>query len=212
MNKLMNSFIALIVLTSFTFSQNFKVNVKGIQTFNFADDKGRNQTTFYSATPLEDINGTANGISGTVSFDPSNFAQTIKGKIVVAVNSLNTGINLRNHHLMTPNWLDEKKYPLITFEIKSVSDIKQLADNKLEFKVTGAFTLHGVTKEITADAEATYLNENEQTRKRAPGDLLGVRAKFTIKLSDYGVSNELIGSKVAENIEIGVNIVGSNKI
>lgn len=212
MNKFPKTLIALFIFSSFTFAQNFKVKAKGIQTFNFTDDRGRNQATFFSTTPLEDINGTANGISGAVSFDPADFAKTIKGKISVSVTSLNTGINLRNHHLMTANWLNAEKYPEITFEIKSISNIKQESDNKLHFSVTGMFTLHGVTKEITADAEATYLDENDQTRKRAPGDLLGVRAKFSIKLSDFGVSNELIGNKVAENIDIGVNIIGSNKI
>lgn len=45
---------------------------------------------------------------------------------------------------------------------------------------------------------------------RAPGDLLGVQAKFNVKLSDYGVKNQLVGQKVAENIEVSVNIVGNN--
>ncbi len=212
MNKYLKSLLMLLIFSSLSFAQNFNVKAKGTQKFNFKDDKGRNQTTFYSATSLEDINGTADGISGTVSFDPANFAKTIQGKISVEVTSLNTGIDLRNHHLRTANWLDAEKYPEISFEIKSVSDIKHESDNKLKFKVTGPFTLHGITKEITADAEATYLDENQQTEQRAPGDLLGIRTEFNIKLSDYGIDNAVIGSKVAENIKIGVNIVGSNKM
>jgi hypothetical protein len=44
-----------------------------------------------------------------------------------------------------------------------------------------------------------------------PGDLLGVKAKFNIKLSDFGVQNMALGKRVADDIEITVNIVGSNK-
>jgi hypothetical protein len=40
--------------------------------------------------------------------------------------------------------------------------------------------------------------------------LLGVNAKFSIKLSEYGVKNQLVGQKVSENIDVSVNMVGSN--
>lgn len=211
----MNRSISFLVLFFFFFSslfaQGFKVKSSGSQTFNFEDKNGRNQVTFFSATPVEDITGTANGITGTVTFDIADFAKTLKGSIAVKVSSMNTGIELRNQHLRGANWLNAEKYPEIIFTIKQVSGLKQSGDNKLEFKVKGDFTLHGVTKEISADAEATYLEESEQTKKRAPGDLLGIRAKFNIKLSEFGVNNQLIGNKVAENIEVSVNVVGSNK-
>jgi len=212
MNRFIKAFVMLVLFSTITSAQGFKVKANGTQTFNFEDPKGRNQATFFSETPLEDVTGTTNSISGKVSFDPANFAKTLKGKITVKVTSINTGIELRNTHMKSANWLNAEKYPDITFDIFSVSDVKHAGDNKLEFKVKGNFTFHGVTKEITVDAEAAYLEENDQTQKRTPGDLLGVRAKFNVKLSDYGVENQVIGNKVAENIEVGVNIVGSNKM
>ncbi len=212
MRKVVKTPLIFLLLAVSVSAQGFKVKADGIQTFNFEDPNGRNQATFFSTTPLEDINGTASGISGKVSFNPADFAKTLKGKIIVKVESINTGIELRNHHMKSPAWLDAEKYPDITFEILSISDLKQTGDNKLEFKVKGNFTLHGVTKEVIADADAAYLEESEETQKRAPGDLFGVRAKFSVKLSDFGISNQLIGNKVAENVDVGVNIIGSNKI
>ena len=211
MNKFFSSFLTILLLSTIISAQGFKVKATGTQTFNFEDKNGRNQASFFSATPLEDITGTGNAISGTVSFDVVNFVKTIKGKISVKVSSINTGIELRNHHLQSSNWLYADKYPDVSFEIISVSDVKQPADNKLEFNVKGKFSMHGVTKEVVANADLTYLDENDQTRKRAPGDLLGVRAKFNINVSDYDIDNALIGNKVAEKIEISINIVGSNK-
>ena len=205
-----SSLLILISLTNIN-AQGFKVKAAGNQTFNFSDDGGRNQITFFSKTPLEDITGTANSISGNISFDVTNFAKTVKGKIAVKVASMNTGIELRNNHMKSANWLDEKKFPEISFTLKSVDQLKQSADNKLEFRGKGDFTLHGITKEISADVDITYLDENEQTRKRAQGDLLGMRAKFKINLSDFDIDNSVVGNKVSENIEISVNIVGSNK-
>ncbi|MEW6506330.1 MAG: YceI family protein [Bacteroidota bacterium] len=209
---MINIFLVILSLNSAILAQGFKVKAAGIQSFNFEDRNGRNQVTFFSATPLEDITGTANGISGTVSFDVANFAKTIKGILTVKVASMNTGIDLRNQHLKGANWLNAEKYPDIVYTIKEVMNVMQAANNKLEFKIAGNFSMHGVTKEVIADAEATYLDETEQTQKRTPGDLLGVRAKFNIKLSDFGVNNQIIGNKVADNIEVSVNIVGSNKM
>lgn len=206
------SFISLVIIlfTTISFAQGFKVKASGEQTFNFSDKGGRNQASFFSTTPLEDIRGLSNDVKGTASFNVSDI-KTLKGKISVSTASIKTGIDLRNEHLRSADWLDADKYPEITFTIKSVRDVKQLSDNQLEIKVVGDFTLKGVTKEITADATLTYLDESEQTKMRAPGDLLGVKATFNVKLSDFGVKNKIVGQKVAEDIEVSVNMVGSNK-
>ncbi len=205
----MNKFILFLFSTvNLIFAQSFNLKSNSVKTFDFYDKQGRNYASFFSSTPLEDITGTANEIYGTVSFNTVDFANTLKGKIIVKVGSINTGIELRNQHLRSKNWLNANKYPDIIFEIKAVKNVKQILDNKLTFDVTGNFTLHGVTKEITANAEAIYLEESEETKKRASGDLLGVRAKFYINLSDFKIKNQIIGSKVAEKIEVTVNLVG----
>ncbi|MCX8105472.1 MAG: YceI family protein [Ignavibacterium album] len=211
MKKILSSVsIIIILLTTISFAQGFKVKASGEQTFNFADKGGRNQASFFSTTPLEDIRGLSNDVKGTVTFNVNDI-KTLKGKISVSVASIKTAIDLRDEHLRSENWLDAAKYPEITFTIKSIKDVKQLADNKLQAKVVGDFTLKGVTKELTADATLTYLDESEQTKMRAPGDLLGVQASFKVKLSEFGVNNKLVGQKVAENVEVSINMVGSNK-
>ncbi|MCW9066072.1 MAG: YceI family protein, partial [Ignavibacteriaceae bacterium] len=170
---------------------------------------GRNQAMFFSSTPLEDVTGLSNDVKGSVTFDVSDVS-TMRGSISITTASLRTGIELRDGHLQSKNWLDAESYPEITFVIKNVSNIKSLEDNKLEAKVTGDFTTHGVTKEVIANATMTYLDESEQTKKKAPGDLLGVEAKFSIILSDYEVENMVLGQKVSDNIDITVTMVGSN--
>lgn len=209
MKKTLSIFAAIILFTASMFAQGFKVKASGEQKFNFEDKGGRNQTTFFSTTPLEDINGLGNGVSGSVTFN-TNDLKSLKGRVTVSVASIKTGIELRDEHMRSAGWLNAESYPEISFEIKKVSDVKSLADNKLSAKVTGNYTMHGVTKEVVADATLTYLDESETTKQRAPGDLLGVQAKFTVKLSDYGVNNKVVGQKVSENIEIGVNLTGSN--
>jgi polyisoprenoid-binding protein YceI len=193
--------------TTSIFSQSFKVKATGEQTFNFADNK--NQATFFSTTPFEDITGMTNDVKGMATFNISDL-KTLRGYISVPVSSINTGIEMRDGHLQSAGWLNAESYPQITFEITKVSDVKSVAENKITAKVTGNYTMHGVTKEVTTDATLTYLDESEQTKMRAPGDLFGVNAKFNVKLSDYGVNNKVVGQKVSENIEVNVNVVGSN--
>lgn len=207
MNRLIQFFAIMILVTSLSFAQGFKVKASGEKSFTFFDQYGKNQVTFFSRTPLEDITGTASGIKGGVKFKVNDFS-TLSGKITVDVASIKTGIEMRDGHLKSEGWLNAEKYPEITFEIKSVGDVKHSADNRLTGKVLGAYTMHGVTKDVVADFDVTYLDENEQTKMRAPGDLLGVRASFHVKLSDYGVDNQVIGNKVADDIEVSVNVIG----
>jgi len=207
MNTIIKTLILLLVAVSISFAQGFKVKATGEQTFNFEDK--RNQVKFFSTTPLEDITGISNDVKGKVTLNVADI-KSMKGSITISVASIKTAIDLRDEHLRSENWLDATNYPEITFAIKKVGDVKVAADNKLEAKVTGDFTVHGVTKETTADVTLTYLDASEQTKQFAPGDLLGVQAKFNIALSDFDVENMIVGQKVADEIEITATLRGSN--
>jgi polyisoprenoid-binding protein YceI len=209
MKLIIKFFLITLIVTETVLSQGFNVKASGEQAFSFVDKVGRNQASFYSTTPLEDITGLSNDINGSVTFDTGDLT-TLKGTISISTTSLKTGIELRDTHLKSPNWLDAESYPVISFVIKNVSDIKTIADNKVDAKVTGDFTVHGVTMEAVAEVSMTYLDESEKTKLRAPGDLLGVEAKFSITLSDFDIENMVLGAKVSDNIDITVTMVGSN--
>ena len=112
MNKYKLLMVLLLMLTFAMFAQGFKTNVIGEQSFNFTDKMGRNHATFYSETPIEDINGTASGLSGNALLDVSDFS-TVKGKIALTVESFKTGIEMRDGHIQGKKWLDAKQYPIV---------------------------------------------------------------------------------------------------
>lgn len=207
MKTIIKTLVLMLAAASITLAQGFKVKATGEQTFNFEDK--RNQVKFFSTTPLEDITGISNDVKGKVTLDIAE-VKNMKGSITISVASIKTAIDLRDEHLRSENWLDAANYPEISFVIKKVSDVKVVADNKIEAKITGDFSVHGVTKETVADVTLTYLDASEQTAQFAPGDLLGVQAKFNINLSEYDVNNMVVGQKVSENIEITANLRGSN--
>ena len=176
--------------------------------FDFKDPKGVNTVIFKTDAPLESINGTANGISGKVSFDPENPAG-ITGKIVVAAKSLHVPNPTMKEHLQGDGWLDVAKHPEITFEVVSTKNAKT-DGNATTLDVTGNMTIKGTTKSLTVPAKVTYLKDKLKARggSNKDGDLLVVRATFTIKRSDFGVNAAKFEEKVSNDIELTFSLAG----
>jgi polyisoprenoid-binding protein YceI len=212
MKAIINSLVLSLLIMTAAFAGGFNIDGKGEQTFSFKDKMGRNQATFFSTTPLEDITGMSSDVWGSVSFDIEDVENTLKGEVLISTASLKSGIDLRDEHIRSADWLDAEQFPTISFKIKEVKGIEKIEDNKLKATVLGEFTVHGITKEVESEVTLVYLEESEMTKMRLPGDLLGVRATINFNLSDYGVKHMALGKKVSDEIEINVNIVGSNKM
>ncbi len=180
----------------------------GPQTFDFKDPKGVNNAVFKLDATLESINGSANGISGTIIFDPENPAAT-KGRIVVATASLHVPNPMMKEHLHSALWLDVAKYPEIVFETLELKNVKTTGDTTTA-DVAGKFTVKDVTQTITAPAKLTYLKD--KLGQRVPnqkGDLIVIRATFTIKRTDYGINPSAPQDKVADEINLTLSIAGA---
>jgi polyisoprenoid-binding protein YceI len=179
------------------------------QSFDFKDPKGVNNAVFKLDAPLESVNGSASGISGTVTFDPENPGATT-GKIVVASESMTVPNPMQKEHLHSANWLDVAKYPEITFEAKSLGNVKT-DGNTTTADVTGTFTLHGVSKDITAPVKFTYLKDKLSARvPNLKGDLLVIRANFNINREDFDIQKGKFEDKVANEIDLTLSIAGAS--
>lgn len=156
-----------------------------------------------SFTDFETFTGRTDKVSGSMKFDPVK--KTGSGKIIVDVKSIDTGIPLRNDHMLSAGWLDAAKFPTITFETTNVKFVK--GDM---YRVTGKLTLRGVTKTVTTDARVRYTKESATTKNAGfKGNVLQVRSTFNIKLADYGVKIPAQAKgKVAETVTISVTTYG----
>jgi polyisoprenoid-binding protein YceI len=180
----------------------------GSQSFDFKDPKGVNNAVFKLDAPLEAINGTANGVSGTINYDPEK-PETLTGKIVVEAKSLTVPNPMMVQHMHGAQWLDVEKFTAISFEATTVAGVKRDGDN-VTADVAGKFTLHGVTKEITVPVKLTYLKDKLGLRVPSlSGDLLVVRAKFTVKRSDFGINPGAPSDKVSDEIELTLSLAGA---
>lgn len=200
MNKTLLSLLGITALTS--------VALAAPQTFDFKDPKGVNNAVFKLDAPLEAIQGSANGISGSVTFDPESGACT-QGRIVVTTASLHVPNPMMNQHLHSNQWLDAAKHPEITFETKEFKNVKVNGDNTTA-EVVGTLTIKGVSKQLTAPVKLTYLKD--KLGQRVPnmkGDLLVLRSNFTIKRSDFGINPAAPADKVSDDIELALSIAGA---
>jgi polyisoprenoid-binding protein YceI len=178
------------------------------ESFDFKDPKGVNNVVFNLDAPLESVNGSASGISGTISFDPEN-PSAITGKIVVATETMTVPNPMQKEHLHSPNWLDVAKYPEITFESKSLANVKT-EDNVTTADVTGTFSLHGVSKEITVPVKFTYLKDKLSARvPKLQGDLLVLRATFSINREDFDIQKGQFEDKVSPTVNLTLSVAGA---
>lgn len=100
--------------------------------------------------------------------------------------------------------------PLEFVEAKDLKNVKTSGDTTTA-EVTGTFTLKDISKEITVPVKFTYLKD--KLGKRVPnlnGDLLVIRADFTIKRSDFGLMPGQMEEKVSDTIELTLSIAGAS--
>src|SRR4051812_3465151 len=95
------------------------------QAKKFVVDAASTQLQFVSDAPLEKFTGTVGNASGQLTVDPNKPDQA-KGNVKVEIATIKTGIELRDEHTRTENWLDAAKYPTAEFVITKVSGVEKL--------------------------------------------------------------------------------------
>jgi len=112
----------------------------------------------------------------------------------IQTKSIDTDVEKRDNHLRSSDFFDAEKYPTITFESTGV-DAQTL---------TGKFTMHGVTKEISLPYTI------KGPIKDPMGNVhLALQAKTKLNRKDYGVSwNKTLdagGLMLGEEVNIEIN-------
>lgn len=178
------------------------------QTFDFKDPKGVNNVVFKLDAPLEAINGSANGITGTVRFDPEKPA-ALSGKIIVASSTLHVPNPMMKTHLHGDQWMNVTKFPEITFETKQLKN-PHTTGELTSGEMIGTLTILGVSKEVTVPVKVTYLKDKLGQRiPNLKGDLLVIRSNFAIKRTDFGINPKAPEDKVSDTIDLSLSIAGA---
>lgn len=156
---------------------------------------------FVSDAPLEKFTGSNTKVTGSITVDAAKPTDA-KAEIKIDAAAFKTGIELRDEHLASDTWLHAKKHPHAIFVVTKITGIDALKPGATaEATVTGRFTLHGVTKELTAKAKV-----------RLAGDTLHVQTSFPVKLEDHGISiPSIVALKVAPIVTANVDFSAKAK-
>ncbi|HZM01889.1 MAG TPA: YceI family protein [Candidatus Saccharimonadales bacterium] len=144
---------------------------------------------------INHVRGKFDKISGTLSLD-NNALQQASGVIETA--SVDTGITPRDKDLRSTNFFDAEKYPTITFQTKTVAGTGD------HLTLTGDFTMHGVTKELSLTGKFTGPIKDPWGNQR-----VGLEAKTTLNRQDFGMNYSKTldtgGALVGDEVEIEIN-------
>lgn len=158
-------------------------------------DPVHSEVSFKVRHALAKVSGRFAKFSGTIKVDTADITKS-SVEVSIEAASINTDNEGRDKHLKGADFFDVEKFPTITFKSTSV---KEVAKGKLE--VTGAFTMHGVTKTITFP----IANAGTQPGMK-PGTVLAgfVDGALTLNRSDYGVKYgiPLVGDEVAISLNV----------
>ena len=113
---------------------------------------------------------------------------------VVKAESVDTGNAKRDQHLRSPDFLNAKQFPEISFRSTSAKSLD--ADG---VEVTGDLTLHGVTKPVIAKVVKVGAGKGMKGE-----DLLGLETTFAVRRSDFGMSNMVgpVGDEVLLTVAV----------
>lgn len=136
--------------------------------------------------------GRFDAFQGTVTYS-ADAPEAAKIEIEVMADSINTGNKDRDEHLKSPEFFDVKQFKTATFKSKKV------AKAGAGLKVTGDFSLHGVTKEVTLDIEPTGMGKGMKGET-----LAGFHGTLSLKRSDFGITTypDALGDDVQLTISL----------
>ena len=147
---------------------------------------------------LSNVRGHFDTFSGAITVGQTLSESTVDVEIDAA--SINTGVEMRDNHLRSADFMDVEHHPKITFHSTGVE-----AAGEDRYRVRGDFTLRGVTKEVELDVQFEGIGPDPWGNTRA-----GIFARTTIHRKDFGASWNAVletgGVLVGDSLKIELNV------
>ena len=142
--------------------------------------------------------GIFKGVTGTIDFDEANPAAS-SVSVTIAAATIDTGMEPRDNHLRSADFLDAENFPTLTFVSTS---IEPKGDR---WAISGDLSIHGVTRSVVLDTEFLGIVNAMDGRRHA-----GFEAATKIKRSDWGltwnVGLEAGGFLVSDDVMIELEV------
>ena len=142
---------------------------------------------------ISDISGTFNDFDAKITATKPDFSDATV-ELTAKTASINTRVEDRDKHLMSPDFFNVEKYPTLTFKSTSVKKVGK-GNN---YKLAGNLTMNGVTKPVTLDMVYKGSVENPMNKKQTAG----FQVSGTIKRSDFNLGSGFPAPMISDEVRI----------
>jgi polyisoprenoid-binding protein YceI len=148
----------------------------------------------YSHLGFSNITGRFDQVQGDFRFDVADPTQS-SVSITIPVQSISTGVDKLDEHLLKADFFDAAQFPTATFTSTGVT-----AAGEGKLAVAGDLTIHGVTRPVVLDVTINKIGEHPMRKRPAAG----FDARATLKRSDFGVGAyvPMVGDEVTLSITV----------
>ena len=165
----------------------------------FTIDSRHSEAAFRIRHFMSRVSGKFADVSGVVNVDKANPAAS-SVEFTIKTATIDTGVADRDKHLRSADFFDTDKFPEISFKSTKIAPTSR----KDVYDVTGDFTMHGVTKQITLPVEVLGWQSGPQ------GDRVGFSLNTSVNRKDYGVIwNRALdngGYMLGDDVEVNVAV------
>jgi polyisoprenoid-binding protein YceI len=149
---------------------------------------------------VSNLAGQFQKVSGSVKYDGKNLQHATVDATIDAT-SVNTHDDKRDEHLRGKDFFETDKFPTISFKSKQVTPAKDGS-----FKILGTLTMHGVSRDVTLEAEPLAPAVKDPWGKTRTG----TSASTKINRKDFGISYDKNmdsgGAMVGDDVKITLDI------
>lgn len=139
------------------------------------------------------VQGRFDKFDGKVSTEAANLDNATFA-FDVDVNSINTGTDMRDKHLKSPDFFDADQYPAMSFRSKSITK-----DKNNTYILKGALKIKETVKDVSIPVTFGGVTKNQQGK-----EVMGFQAKFTVNRLDYGIKYDPTGAGVAKDVDVSL--------
>ncbi len=148
--------------------------------------------SFFSSTPVEDIEADNNLVSSVLNIQTGDIAFSL------FIKDFKFDKKLMQEHF-NENYLESDKYPKATFKgkIVNIESVNFGQDGVNEVEAEGELFIHNVAKKVKFKGTLELKTDN-----------IKILSKFKIKLIDYNIQiPKIVFAKIAEEIEVSVDMI-----
>ncbi|MEY3918207.1 MAG: hypothetical protein RLZZ132_542 [Bacteroidota bacterium] len=143
------------------------------------------EVSFFSKTPMEDIDAVNKSVSSIINTATNEVAVQMRITNFVFPNKL-----MQEH--FNENYLESEKFPSATFKGKIKEDVDLTKAGTYPISASGSATIHGVTRPI--ELKGTIVST---------GSTLALTCQFEVRLVDYKVDiPKIVFAKIAEVVKV----------